>query len=656
MTARAAAPGESVLRYVMSDNTVHRSGNQIDPAGWQLDNFKANPVALFNHNGDLPIGKWTDVSVEKGRLVGTLDLLEPTTSFLRHIHTAVKAGVLRAVSVGWLPLEVKSRKGEDGVIFTKSELVEASIVSVPDNPNALAIASALGLPRDAMHLIFGGLAETDRSQRRGFTGGLAEAHSVRRAKPMTPTERIEAAQNSVNALRDQLSDHMERLGDEPDDSGLAITDELQDRINTELRKLATFQAAEAALGQTAEPVRHVPSTAMTVIPPSRPAQAPVAAAGLPRPFAMPRKQEAPGELFGNVLTCRFIAKARGVPVEQVMAENGHADNVQMRALVDFQQRAAAVVPATTTGAGWADALAHTETAGYIDALLINSIYRPLAARGVSVELGRNAQITMPMDSPTPTVSGSFVAEAGAIPVRAASFTSFTIGLKKMAVIVTFTREIFEHSQPAIDPLLRDKIQRDTGVSLDTILIDANAATTIRPAGLRFGVAGLTPTAGGGFNALVADIKQLMSVLITANSLRAPTWIMNPQQALSISMMQSSAGTGVFPFKAEIDNNVLAGYPVIVSATVTPGLVILVDAADFVTVSGADFRFDLNDSATLHMEDTAPVAIGTPGSPAVVAAPTRSLFQTDSIGLRMILPMNFAMRRTGLVAWMTGVTW
>jgi HK97 family phage major capsid protein len=530
---------------------------------------------------------------------------------------------------------------------------------VPDNPNALAIASALGLPRDAMRLIFGGLAGTDQPGASGFSGGLAETHAPRKPPSMTPTERIEAAQTSVNALRDQLSDHLEQIGDEPDDDMLAVTAALKDRINGELRKLEIFQSAEAALGQTAEPVaRHVPSTAMTIIPPTRAPSAPppTPAASLPRPFALPRKQEALGDLFGHALTCRFIAKARGLPVEQVLHENGLGDNVQVRALVDFQQRAAAVSPATTTGSGWADALAHTETVGYIDALLTPSIYRPLAARGVSVALGRNAQITMPMDSATPTISGSFVAEAGAIPVRAGSFTSFTIGLKKMAVITTFTREIFEHSQPAIDPLLRDKIRRDTSVSLDTILIDANAATAIRPAGLRAGVSGLTPTAGGGFNALVGDLKLMLAVLIGSNSLRAPTWIMNPLQALSIGMMQSTAGTGVFPFKSEIEGGMLAGYPVIVSPTMPATMVILVDAADFVTVSGDDFRFDLNDSATLHMEDTTPSAIGTPGSPAVVAAPTRSLFQTDSIGLRMILPINWAMRRTGLVAWLTGVTW
>jgi hypothetical protein len=58
-----------------------------------------------------------------------------------------------------------------------------------------------------------------------------------------------------------------------------------------------------------------------------------------------------------------------------------------------------------------------------------------------------------------------------------------------------------------------------------------------------------------------------------------------------------------------------------------------------------------------MEDTAPLAIigGTTGTP-VPAVPTRSLWQTDTIGVRMLLPMNWAYRRPGMVQWMSGVTW
>jgi hypothetical protein len=72
--------------------------------------------------------------------------------------------------------------------------------------------------------------------------------------------------------------------------------------------------------------------------------------------------------------------------------------------------------------------------------------------------------------------------------------------------------------------------------------------------------------------------------------------------------------------------------------------------------GADaVRFEVSDQATLHMEDTTPLDLVS-GSPGVVATPQRSLFQTDSLALRMVFPVNWAMRRTGDVAWTQNVTW
>jgi pyruvate/2-oxoacid:ferredoxin oxidoreductase alpha subunit len=226
----------------------------------------------------------------------------------------------------------------------------------------------------------------------------------------------------------------------------------------------------------------------------------------------------------------------------------------------------------------------------------------------------------------------------------------------MAVISTFTRQIAEHSTPAIEGLIRNAMQEDTSVALDTILLDATAATTTRPGGLRAGVSATTATAGGGFAALVGDIKALVGALITSSSgnIRNPVWIMNPIQAISIALTQNAGGD--FPFATDIQNNNLQGYPVIVSSTVTAGMLILVDAADYVSVEGDAPRFDVSDQATLHMEDTTPLAIGTAGSPATVAAPTRSLWQTDSIGLRMLMDVNWSMRRTGMVSWTQSVTW
>jgi hypothetical protein len=87
-----------------------------------------------------------------------------------------------------------------------------------------------------------------------------------------------------------------------------------------------------------------------------------------------------------------------------------------------------------------------------------------------------------------------------------------------------------------------------------------------------------------------------------------------------------------------------------------GTVILVDAADFVVVGGDAPRFEVSDQATLHFDDTTPLQIGTPGTPPTVAAPVQSLWQTDSLALRLILPINWCLRRGGVVAWTAGVTW
>jgi hypothetical protein len=96
------------------------------------------------------------------------------------------------------------------------------------------------------------------------------------------------------------------------------------------------------------------------------------------------------------------------------------------------------------------------------------------------------------------------------------------------------------------------METDTAVTLDGTLIDATAADTARPAGMRNGVSATTATAGGGFTALVGDVKALVGAVltITNGNLRRPVWLMNPAQALSASMTQNAGGD--FPFEAEIN--------------------------------------------------------------------------------------------------------
>jgi HK97 family phage prohead protease len=639
----APPPADDPLEFVMSDGSVDRMGDVIEPDGWRLDNFRKNPVALFGHEPSFPIGRWRDVGVRRGKLTGRLDLMEPVSERLREIHAAVNGGVLRAVSVGFHSEAAEPMKG-GGLRFTEAELVECSLVAVPANPNALAIAKALGISREGQSLIFGAHPERDQPAPRGHGAPPGKEPIHRKNAVMNYSERIEAAQAEVVGLQDQLSSL-------PDVDDVQRVNDLTGKIGEVKGKIFAWLEAEKALGGEAQPIT-VPKDRITVYSPqqSLPSSAPKA-------WAQPKRKETPvGDHILRHFAATTIAYVKRQPVDVALAElyGSYGDFEATKGIVEWRTRAA-TAPATTTTAGWAAELAVTGQGEWFNAVMAGSIFQPVAARGMNITLGRYNQISMPTRAASPTIAGSFVAEGAPIPVRQAAFTPVTIGLKKMAVITSYTREIAEHSTPEIETILRQLIMDDTGVAVDTVFIDNIAVSSIRPAGIRNGVAGLTPTAGGGFAALVGDLKAMVGALAAVNAMGSLVWIMNPVQQIAISLTQNAGGD--FPFQADINANRLLGYGVVVSSTVPAGMVILINADDLMVVQGDTPRFDVSDQATLHFEDTTPLQIttGAQGS-AVAATPVRSMFQTDSLALRMILPMNWALRRTGSVAWVTGVTW
>src|SRR5262245_23528620 len=186
-----------VFEYVLSDATPDRMGDVIEQSGWQLGNFRKNPIALFGHDTDFIVGQWRNVRVVGDELRGELELLPPTSDRLREIDAAVQAGVLRAVSVGFRPIKFEPLDEAapfDGTRFLSQELVEASLVAVGANPNALQIAKLLDLSPQTVALIFGKHADTDQRAAGEPHGKHAETRTTinRKTNPMlTMSQRIE---------------------------------------------------------------------------------------------------------------------------------------------------------------------------------------------------------------------------------------------------------------------------------------------------------------------------------------------------------------------------------------------------------------------------------------------------------------------------------
>ncbi|SRR5580765_597599 len=635
--------------FILSDESPDRMGDIIESAGWDLKQFKKNPIALFGHKSDFPIGLWRNVATNKdGELRGHLELAPKGTSpRIDEIRALVDAGILRAVSVGFKPIDFVPLNAKDpfgGLRYSKQELVECSLVAVPANPNALSVAKSLKISDETQSLVFAKTGKGHLTKRAIVTGKPAPRTPDGKKTIMTPlTQRIADKQANIVALREALAEHLNSVDDsDVTDEQINKTNEFNNKIVQEERTLAMLIDSE----------KHIANVTAQDNPPARrqPEQRDDGSSTR-RPFTMPNKKLDPLEYVVRAGTVAMFAHVHRRSIDDMRKEI-YGDDEATKVFLNWAQRAASN-PAMTTVVGWAAELVQQVVTSFMETLMPKSVFPRLSGYGLGLSFGRAGRIIIPTRSRTPTIAGSFVGEGAPIPVRQGQFTSQTLTPKKMAVITTWTREIDEHSIPAIEGLLRQAIQEDTAVALDSVLLDANPATVIRPPGLLNGVTPLTPTAGGGFNALVGDIKNVSGALLSATQghIRTPVWLMNPQQVNSI-MLTAMPGMSAFPFRDEVSRGQLQGWPIIDSGTVPLGEVIAVDSADFVSVTGEGPRFELSDQATLHMEDTAPLPI-VAGAP---ADPVRSLWQTDSLALRLIMPLNWTIRRPGVVAAVTGVTW
>jgi HK97 family phage prohead protease len=153
--------GERHMRFIASDESVDRYGDIIRANGWQLDNFRKNPVLLFGHQSRaLPVGQVDPIQVVGTQLIADCQFLdEGSTQMADEVWACVDAGALRAVSVGFAPTgpinQLIDQNGSwTGFEFTSQELLELSVVPVPANPQALAIAKSLGLSEATQRLLF----------------------------------------------------------------------------------------------------------------------------------------------------------------------------------------------------------------------------------------------------------------------------------------------------------------------------------------------------------------------------------------------------------------------------------------------------------------------------------------------------------------------
>ena len=131
--------GEDVHEFVISTDSVDRHGTVVEPAGCDYSAYMKNPVVLANHKSfEFPVGKCLEIRVEPTQVFARVQLHRLTPEAAQ-VADLVANGYMNGASVGFIPVEWVEKKLDGGSVmaFTKWELYEFSIVTIPSNRDAL---------------------------------------------------------------------------------------------------------------------------------------------------------------------------------------------------------------------------------------------------------------------------------------------------------------------------------------------------------------------------------------------------------------------------------------------------------------------------------------------------------------------------------------
>ena len=125
-----------VIQGMASTKDFDRAGDSIAPDAWTkggLNNFEKNPIILFNHDYNKPIGRAQGLKVTDNGLELKAKISKSAPDSVAQL---VKEGILGAFSVGFRIKDADYLQETDGLMIKDAELFEVSVVSVPCNQAA----------------------------------------------------------------------------------------------------------------------------------------------------------------------------------------------------------------------------------------------------------------------------------------------------------------------------------------------------------------------------------------------------------------------------------------------------------------------------------------------------------------------------------------
>ncbi|WP_369725153.1 hypothetical protein AB8Z38_11570 [Bradyrhizobium sp. LLZ17] len=292
---------------------------------------------------------------------------------------------------------------------------------------------------------------------------------------------------------------------------------------------------------------------------------------------------------------------------------------------------------TTSGGGYPQ----VQTIAVLPMLAPSSASARLLELASSVDLAGVSSVAVPYIGASGRPVVPFVEEGKPMPVVDMTISGIRVGpVKKLLIGSALTNELQNASNDTASTIIGGALATSAEQSMDALLLSAAAATAAAPAGILEGVAAI-PSAGTSGAEGIANDLALLAESIASNGIGADEMIVITTPALATKLRCLVS--------LKFSNEVLS------SSSIPAGEVIAVAAGGLVTGYDGGVTIEVSEEPTLHFEDAAPTDISIPGAPAAVAAPTISIWQTDSLAVKVRGWCAWAVH-PGAVAYVTGAAW
>lgn len=640
LVTKAVDTEKRVITGIATNAEPDRVGDIVEPKGVK---FK-NPLSLLLfHDSQRPVGsvtfsKATDTGIEFTAKFADVDGPPSLVERIEEAWASVKAGLIRGVSIGFRPLgedSMEPLRETGGWRFTKTEVLELSLVTIPANAGAV-ITSIKSL--DLSHSP--GLTGSSTTSP-GSTGSPVVRPARRERQMKTTAEQIQSYKSTRDADFTKMNEMMTKSAE----AGVTLNAEESSEYD-DLK--ARVKAADEHIKRLEEMQEFQKAAAVTVT--ADPHQASALRGGssstMPQIRITPNEEKGIG--FARAVLCKtasFLSQGTHSPVD--IAKSMFPDNDR---LVTYLK---ATIPAgTTTHVTWAAPL--------IDPTNLESEFieflRPQTIIGKLTGV-RRVPFNVRIPSQTSGGDSYWVGEGAPKPVTKFDFSATTMTYHKVASIAVITEELARFSSPSAERLVRDALAAAQIARIDVDLIDPtqSAVAGVNPASLTNGLTPMSPS-GTTADAARADLARIVKTYLdNNNNVGSLMLIMPASLGLSLSVMRNSLGQPEFN-GVTMNGGTIEGIPVITTQYAANqsgagNLVIAVNQADILLADDGQVRVDASREASLQMLDNP-----TNSSATGTATTMVSMWQTNSIALRAERYITWAKARSNAVVYMDDVNW